>query len=78
MPWQVASWVQASAPQGMPVFVGVTEHVPVPGWQCSAALHAPSPGHDATAQHTPSTQCPLMHASSAVQASPSIVAWTNT
>ncbi len=54
----------------MPAGNGVTVQVPVPGWQCSAALQGPAPGHEETTQHTPSTQRPLKHAPPSVHGSP--------
>ena len=69
-PLHAASCVQASVAQGMPSWRGVMEHMPVPSWQCSAALHVPAAGHAGTVQQTPSTQKPLAHVAGEAHASP--------
>ncbi len=77
-PWHVASSVHAAPAQGSPAWIGVTEHFPVPGSQCSAALQRPATGHAATTQHTPSTQWPRAQSPCVMHASPVPDPWTKT
>jgi hypothetical protein len=69
-PWQVAELHASLWEQDWPVLMGVTVQVPVLAWQCSASLHGPAAGHDATVQQTPSVQYPLRQSPADAQAPP--------